>query len=542
MKNRLFYFINFALLIAFVGCHNELDTTPDGDIVNDEQLSEIYEMTPDRIQASVTGFSSYMVAFPAVSGDRGEQDDFGYPAIVCMMEHNGQDVAADPTGYNWFSGDVTYSDRLYSSVSSARIWRYFYKHIKRANDVLKFVDPETEVEQEKFWIGQSLVIRAFNYLHLAQLYQYTYNTNPEAPSVPLVTELSTTEELANNPRAKLSEVYDFILEDLTKAIELLDGFSRSNVSAVDLAVAYGIRARANLVLQNWNNNPKGTEYGNAYADASKALEISGAQPYTLAEVSEPNFDEADHASVLWGGIITDKDDASKSGICNWTSMFTSLCFGYGGYTTMVDCWKKININLYEKISSTDVRKGWWIDENLTSSTVGVSYKGLKFANAGMHPYTNIKFAPVDKNPFSPSNSVDFTYMRSEEMILIKAEAAAMGGDLSLGKSILTDFLTNYRDPGYEATATSIDDFQDEIWIQRRIELWGEGFSWFDIMRLKKPILRKENGKTNFSTGAIFNIDKESPIMLWAIPRSELLSNKGISESDNNNPGTPPDSE
>ncbi len=532
-KATKFIYSILVLALFFASCEEKLDTAPDGSTVTGDQLEDILAKWPDRLQANITGFSSFMVAFPAVTDNNDEQDDFGYPSIATRMEHNGQDMVGDPIGYNWFRDNQTYEDRLVTSDNSSYMWRYFYKHIKRANDVLKLIDPETTDPIQQQYIGQALVIRAHNYLHLAQLYQYTYKGNEDKPCVPIITESTTSEEILNNPRVSVSKVYEFIMSDLDRAVLLLEGFVRADVTAVNQAVAYGVRARANLVMENW---------AGAASDAQNALAISGATPYTLAEVSEPNFDDATHNSVIWGGIITEEDAAVKSGICNFTSMVTSLCYGYGGYTTIVSVWKKINVNLYNRIADSDVRKGWWINDQRVSTTVGESWKGINFADERMHPYTNIKFAPNNKEPMDPNNATDFIYMRAEEMILINAEASAMAGDLNGGKKILEDFVKTYRDPNFVSAASSGKSLQDEIWLQRRIEFWGEGQSWFDIKRLKKPILRKENGVTNFATGAIFNIDAEAPIMLWAIPRSEILANGGISEADNNTPGPKPESE
>ena len=68
-------------------------------------------------------------------------------------------------------------------------------------------------------------------------------------------------------------------------------------------------------------------------------------------------------------------------------------------------------------------------------------------------------------------------------------------------------------------------FIDEVWFQRRVELCGEGFSLFDILRLKKPIIRLN---TNFADNVTYNdIAPESPIMIYCIPECETSSNKGI---------------
>ena len=54
-------------------------------------------------------------------------------------------------------------------------------------------------------------------------------------------------------------------------------------------------------------------------------------------------------------------------------------------------------------------------------------------------------------------------MRVEEMYLIKAEAEAMGGNLSGGKSTLETFVRTYWDPSFTSKANSAQDFQDEVW-------------------------------------------------------------------------------
>ncbi len=72
------------------------------------------------------------------------------------------------------------------------------------------------------------------------------------------------------------------------------------------------------------------------------------------------------------------------------------------------------------------------------------------------------------------------------MILIRAEALAMGGNPGTGKSVLENFVKTYRDPSYICPVSDAKGIQDEVWYQRRVELWGgEGFSLFDVKRLKK---------------------------------------------------------
>jgi hypothetical protein len=63
-----------------------------------------------------------------------------------------------------------------------------------------------------------------------------------------------------------------------------------------------------------------------------------------------------------------------------------------------------------------------------------------------------------------------------------------------------------------------------------MELWGEGHSLFDLLRLKKPVIRKN---TNYHASVQFNLEPESQIMIYRIPQCEMETNTGISDADNN---------
>ena len=121
-------------------------------------------------------------------------------------------------------------------------------------------------------------------------------------------------------------------------------------------------------------------------------------------------------------------------------------------------------------------------------------------------------------------------MRVEEMYYIKAEGEAMSGNVYAAKRTLEDFVKTYRNPSYSCTASSAQELQDDIWLQRRMELWGEGFSLFDILRLKIPVVRMN---TNYEAIDQYNIEPESQILIYRIPQCEMETNKGITDKDNN---------
>lgn len=154
--------------------------------------------------------------------------------------------------------------------------------------------------------------------------------------------------------------------------------------------------------------------------------------------------------------------------------------------------------------------------------------------------TNVKFGPY-KNEFgNGENASDWCIMRAEEMLLVRAEGLAMSGNVAAAKTLLENFIKTNRDPDYTCTASSPQQMQNEVWLQRRIELWGEGFGFTDCMRLKKNIVRYKTGVTsNFPAAFRFNLSANDGWLLLRIPQREINSNLGIPESANNNEGSKP---
>jgi starch-binding outer membrane protein, SusD/RagB family len=150
----------------------------------------------------------------------------------------------------------------------------------------------------------------------------------------------------------------------------------------------------------------------------------------------------------------------------------------------------------------------------------------------MEPYTNIKFGQRS-GIGSLDNDGDWCLMRAEEMILIRAEALAKSGSLEAGKQVLSSFVTTYRNPSFTSSATTVAAFENEVWLQRRIELWGEGFSFVDIMRLNKNLVRFHlNETTNLPDDYKFNIASGNPWLLLRITQRAIVKNEALIDANN----------
>lgn len=520
MKYAKFITLVFGALLA-TSCMDELDTYPEGGTITQDQKDEISEKDPSKLDADLQGMYSGLTA---VWNTFGRADnihfDFSYPAMALILENSGADMVSKVTGYNWFSGSVNYTSRIYTSEETIMIWKRYYQCIMAANAVIKSVDPESEEPASLFYLGQAKAMRGFCYFQLAQTFQFTYADNKEKLCVPIITE---TSEGNNHPRQTVEKVYEQIMIDLNEAIPMLGvarqaGLKRADKAHIDYNVACGIRARVNLLMHN---------YQDAYNDAKAA--VTGYQPYSLSDVSVPAFNDATSNAWIWGLLYTTESGAVKTGIVNWPSHLCSM--SKNSYTSQ-GVHRMINQKLWAEIPESDVRKGWWVNDELSSPLSDELYvdgktvaKAYKFT-----PYANVKFGSYKNDPASTDNAQDFPMMRAEEMYLIMAEARAMGGDALGAAEELSNFVSTYRDEDYTCNARTAEEVQTAVWWQRRVELWGEGFALYDLLRLNKGIDRRDS---NFESSVQYNIPADDPNMIFRIPQSEIESNMGIDESDNN---------
>ncbi len=537
MKNQ--YILASAVLAALaLSACEDMDTTPNGGWVTEEQKEEIYILDPSKGLAGVDGaFKKFNSYEPNASSIGSKHNDFGYPSIMLFTDANGEDAVSTMMGYNWFSDEILFTDRSISSNVQQMVWQDFYSYIFSANNIVASLDDNSTVSDDMFNIAQGYALRAFCYFQMAQMYQFTYVGHEDSPCVPIVTDENSAEATENGShRATVKEVYDQVYSDLNKAIEHLAsaaklGTTRKGKYQIDLATAYGLRARVNLVTRNW---------AAALSDANNAIENSSASPASIADVSVPTFYDISESNWMWGIDVAETDETVSSGIVNWISMIGSLNYGYANYSGGF----RISSKLFASIPETDVRKGWWLNEDgiaqhvadgaavnhITGSLASTceKYFGCEVGEFYL-PLTNVKFAPYKSVGGSTTNANDIPLMRIEEMYLVKAEAELMSG--ADGLATLTSFVKTYRDPEYSYTGSNV---HEEIWRQRRVELWGEGMSWFDMMRLGVGIDRRNTG---FEDLYVFKMEANDTKLLWQIPETEVEGNAALSEADYN-PVTP----
>ena len=71
---------------------------------------------------------------------------------------------------------------------------------------------------------------------------------------------------------------------------------------------------------------------------------------------------------------------------------------------------------------------------------------------------------------------------------------------------------------------------NEILLQKRIELWGEGCAWFDMKRLGVALERNYIGSNHVIAAAKLDIPAGDPRFVFQIPQSEILANPNVTQN------------
>jgi starch-binding outer membrane protein, SusD/RagB family len=504
MKNLYRY--TFSILVAaflLSSCSESLDTESSRFVTSD-QISDLASSNPDAlalvIKPQIEGMYGLLVAFDTYGQDY--HDDYGLASVLHIADMMGEDVVQVSGSYNWYYDDYKFEERMKDDVHPAMIWMYLYRIIKVANDVIGQIPAEATDNTLASYRGQALAMRAMMYHYLVQFYQKTYVGHEDDPAVPLVTEI----EMSSYPRATMRQVYSQMVTDLSSAITLLNGYTRSTKGSIDANVAHGLLARVYLSMENWS-----------LAESEAHAARQGYTPMTGEEYLD-GFKNISNHEWMFGSDVTKELEIVQTGICNFPSFVSSFSYGYAALTGM---FKAIDKRLYDHMNASDVRKKAYQASDLSTFPDG-GYGGVE-----LPAYVNGKFGASDDGA---DNTQDLVYMRAAEMYLIEAEAMAMQGNTTT-QSFFNTFMQT-RDPNYSAPS-GMTDLLAEIRTQRRIELWGEiGIGLFDIKRLKLGINRQYDG-TNHPVDAQLTIPAESWKFTYQLPKSEVDNNAAIGESDNN---------
>ncbi len=494
MKLKIVYII-LALSLVNASCKDALELDPTTAVPE----GEVFKNT-DNVATVINGTWKYL------NDTYFTYANPGYTAVMRTSDAMGSDVAVTTKyGYRDAYAFTELTNNRSNRVNS--FWIMLYKVIDNMNNVIAKVDgAEGSTETKNVLKGRAKALRAFSYLNLATFYQFSYLKDKNAKSVPIYTEPSTL-STEGKSRSTQAEVYELILKDLKDSESLLASAGRADKYEINAEVVYGLLARTYLQVGEW-------KLAAAYAEKA-------AQKYNLMTPSDyqAGFNDLGNSEWIWGHQQTNEQN-----VASYTFHYLDVSSaGSYYYSFMADPYFK------DLFDTSDVRYALFEWDNLPGREGFLRYKKFKFK----------------------SNLIgDIVYMRASEMVLIAAEGYARAGEKDKAVAALNKLRAARNAKLFSGNDT--DQLIAAILIERRKELWGEGFALSDILRTQGKVARKSyvdadgkpiqvqivgaDGKPKLVNGQGHRVIKfpngsnfveNSPYYLFAIPYEETVRNPNL---------------
>jgi hypothetical protein len=468
MKTKYLKYITFcAGLFAFSACGDQfLEVDPRGKILE----SNYYR---DRQEA----YNGLIAVYDVV----------GYMSSGLITKVGAVNSASDdhyaggggPTDMNAFQVWSNYT--LAPQVGPQEdLWKKGYSGIFRANVLLSKLDgvPMDETEKQRF-AAETKFLRAYFYFDLVRLFK----------NIPLTLEPISPDEMYDVVQVSPQEVYAQIEKDLTEALPLLPTKSPSDqVARVNSGMAHGLlgkvylyeekftEAAAELALVNGSTPGEPSEnYGydllENYGDLFKTnnefnkesiFEISftneSAGTWSCSACTEGNI-----LAVMAGPRNFSVTAAGTGVVPNYVS-------GWSFFTITPDLVSVMSGDPRYPYTIADIGK--WKEEGKVNYSPGYMDTG----------YFLEKYAAKQADRWTGAGDADLNYphniyeIRLADTYLMEAEALVRGGGNTARAQQLLNAVRARVD------LAPVDATLDNIYLERRLELVGEGHRWFDLVR------------------------------------------------------------
>lgn len=380
-------------------------------------------------------------------------------------------------GQNGGAGDDTYQWTYTASTGEhADIWSKECNVINQVNRILKGAESveattDEEVASKNNSIATAKFLRAYNSLEL--LLFFSDIEKEDSYGIPYVKEPVVLETPGRNT---VGECFDYMIQDLTDARPLLRQVAPDDPVYVSQTAVDALLARIYLYKK---------DYGKAYQYADAVLQQKSFA--TMGEYTDIWSDKS-NADIIW---------KLKRAVGEET-IGTIFC-GADNSSSFEAAPELINSYLAD-----DIRLNLFIADGVDRDGVAVKkvnkYKGTE-ANVGL---------------------ADGKMLRSSEMQLIKAEAIAYT-DLDKANVLLNDLRRERISGWVDQNYGTLDEFMEELLLERRRELCYEGHRFFDMRRFNLPIYKPMIDKT---------LDVNDHHRIQPIPLSEMQGNPVIAKQQN----------
>lgn len=329
------------------------------------------------------------------------------------------------------------------------IYYYLYAAIASVNNALEKAAGLEDAEAAAPYVAELYAMRGLFHFHLATFFApIPTSGSPNQMGLVISDKVFDIDHVGS--RASLSDTYDFIIGDLTKAVE--SGLNKDrNTGHMNYWAALALRARAYL----YNG-----DYEKALADAVEIIEESPYRLYTVDNYMK-SWSQEGADEVIMEYLQTDTYNPQRYSPGYYTSPE-----GYSEYG--------VSPEFYAWLQSdpSDVRSRAVADYSVAPS-------GNPDYNTGYYP---LKY-PGNAGASVPVYTSNIKVFRLSEAVLIAAEAALK---TQSDASFYINMLRQNRIVGYEDVASVT---MEDILNERRKELFAEGQIAFDFWRNGMSVTR-----------------------------------------------------
>ena len=490
MKNIYDILLKAAAVAALVfGLNSCLEKLP-GDYILEEEGMQTFADAEQTLTGIYTAYmssalySGYLTLLPDIQAD-----------LVYAVQGN-----SNTFGTHWL-WDIRSTNAEIESVYAA-----LYRVIGRCNFYLDKVDvlrssltDDAEIQYLDYYTGEVYCARGLAYSELLRCFCKAYDPATAENELGLVLADSYFGEKPQT-RASLKSSYDFVLNDLKKAEEMLDDENDYfDAPYFTNAAAHAIHARVALYMQDWDEAVKHSTKlieSDAFALATAKAYVTSTQTFLdylwTNDTSYENIWRIGYTETSYGG-------AQGSVFLNFSNDFT---YYYPDYVPAQ--WA---LDLY---TSGDGRYNAYFANLQTGYAHGLTWPLLVKYYGNESLMANLIYHVNMPKP-----------LRLAEQYLIRAEAYCNMGNYAGASSDLTA-LSESRHVAGGSLSVNASNWEQTISDERVKELFMEGFRLHDLKRWGKGFQRTPQAQTQIEGGSL-KIEAGNPLFVWPIPNQEIVA-------------------
>lgn len=495
LNNIKYFAVAVATMVTTTSC---LDKLPQSAIPVDDAMKSFEDASQ-----TVTGIYSMMKSSALWSG------------YLTLLPDIQTDLVYAVEGYSNTYGQHWLWDIRSTNSEVEAVYAALYNIINNCNFYLERIDSIIAKQTDDYnitileqYTGEVYTIRALCYSELIKIYCEAYNPSTADTQLGVVLRKGYSEEEASI-RASLKESYEFVIEDLERAEEILDNqYDVYSSYYMTNAVAHALHARVALYMQDWDAAIEHSSEVIDHESGMYSLSVAN-QMYTNSLTFFDymwNYDLATETIWQVGFTPTSYGGALGRVFLNFTTDYT---YYYPDYVPAQ--WV---LDLY---TSGDMRYNSYFATLTTGYDHGLTWPLLVKYYGNQNFIGNYIYHVSMPKPF-----------RLAEQYLIRAEAYCRKAtpDFSKASADMNTLRASRFSGGGGSISLSADNYIEQIAQERVRELYMEGHRLQDLKRWG-TLYNNGEGFTrtpqlhSLSEGSTISVKADDPRLVWPIPQHEL---------------------